>query len=258
MTLPLPAGVSPDAIDVGDFAIIEQNGRVLYPAISPGRFNEIASGILGEAGFGDIVPRVPSKLNVSFLFTGDELLQLTVLTPRPQQITLTPTPPRRPRDFDRAMNEWWKDYNAVVRRQQRDGDYPPIVETYLTSMLAGRFRAQAAVAHADAGVGTKRIGEPVRFAVRCRGSAVRGDAGDDAGRRRTWRTGDDPLAAGVELAADQSAGGGAESGDRADRHARSGRVFLHQVRQLRELPLVRSSQGRLWRQHQPDGDVAGT
>src|SRR5690606_24780317 len=85
-------------------------------------------------------PGLPSRLNVSFLFTGDRPLKLTVFTPEPQQLTLTPAPPRRPRDYDRMLQRWWRDYNAVARRLQADGDYPPVVETYLTSMLGERFR----------------------------------------------------------------------------------------------------------------------
>jgi hypothetical protein len=131
ISLPLPAEAS---IALGSLKISEASGRIRYPALVPGRAGEVLGEVLGADG-----AELPSRLNVSFLFTGDGPLELTVFTPQPQQLRITPTPPRRPRDYDRMLQRWWRDYNAVARRQQADGDYPPIIETYLTSMLGNRF-----------------------------------------------------------------------------------------------------------------------
>jgi len=34
---------------------------------------------------------------------------------------------------------WWREYNAAAREQVQHGDYPPLVQTYLTSMLSRRL-----------------------------------------------------------------------------------------------------------------------
>jgi hypothetical protein len=131
VSLPLPAEASSG---LGSLKIIEASGRIRYPALVPGRAGEVLGEVLGADG-----AELPSRLNVSFLFTGNEPLELTVFTPQPQQLRITPAPPRRPREYDRMLQRWWRDYNAVARRQQAEGDYPPVVETYLTSMLGQRF-----------------------------------------------------------------------------------------------------------------------
>jgi hypothetical protein len=79
-------------------------------------------------------------LTVFFLFTGDKPLDLTVLGPVAQQVRVVPQPAANPRIFQRMMNRWWREYHAAARRQASDGDYPPIVQTYLTSMLSRRLR----------------------------------------------------------------------------------------------------------------------
>jgi hypothetical protein len=130
-SLPLPAEASSG---LASLEIIEASGRIRYPALVPGRAGEVLGEVLGADG-----AELPSRLNVSFLFTGDGPLELTVFTPQPQQVRLSPAPARRPREYDRMLQRWWRDYNAAARRQQADGDYPPLVETYLTSMLGNRF-----------------------------------------------------------------------------------------------------------------------
>lgn len=141
VSLPLPVAGGQFTPDASRCAIFEKNGRVLYPAVAAGRFPEVAAELLGEAGLGGLPP-LPTRLNISFLFTGSDPLELTILTPQPQQLVVTPAPPRRPRDLERAVTRWWKDYHAVARGQHRQGDYPPLIETYLTSMLSHRLGLQ--------------------------------------------------------------------------------------------------------------------
>ena len=37
------------------------------------------------------------------------------------------------------MERWWRQYTSAAKSQLRTGDYPPVVETYLTSMLSRRL-----------------------------------------------------------------------------------------------------------------------
>ena len=79
----------------------------------------------------------PSSLTVYFLFRGDAPLELTLRTPHPQ--TIVAVPHYNPRQFLRLQRSWWQQYAAVTRLQEREGDYPPLVEVYLASMLGQRL-----------------------------------------------------------------------------------------------------------------------
>jgi len=116
------------------FSVRDADGRIFYPAFTTGRLGELLSGLLGNES-----QRNSTALNVSFLFTGQAPLQVTVDAPTPRSFLLTPS--KRPaRLQNRLLTQWWRDYNSSVRQQQQQaGDYPPLVDTYLTSMLSQRL-----------------------------------------------------------------------------------------------------------------------
>lgn len=119
------------AIDASAMALDEARGRALYPAFAQGRVLRIIRSFLGGEG-GD-----GTQLTVTFLFQGTEPLDLTLYTPTPHRVQLTPR--NNPRQHNRLLNQWWRDYNAAVREQEKQGDYPPLVENYLTTMLGERL-----------------------------------------------------------------------------------------------------------------------
>ncbi|MDA1055070.1 MAG: hypothetical protein O3C40_32000, partial [Planctomycetota bacterium] len=82
-----------------------------------------------------------SELTVSFLFTGDAPLQVTVYSPTPQAIEVRPQP-QAPRIFNRELTQWWRNYSATARQLASESDVPPLVHTYLTSMLGNRLGLQ--------------------------------------------------------------------------------------------------------------------
>jgi hypothetical protein len=115
------------------FEIHDADARVLYPAFRGGPLGQLVTGLLG----GD-PETTPNRLNISFLFTGTAPLEVTVYTPEAQHFVLKPT--ARPRRiYERSMQRWWRDYHAVARQQEQLGDYPPLVHTYLTTMLSQRL-----------------------------------------------------------------------------------------------------------------------
>ena len=73
-----------------------------------------------------------------FLFTGDQPLKLTFYAPGANVIQVSPAA-GRPRLHGRLLMRWRREYSAIARQQRRDGDYPQLVETYLTSMLSRRL-----------------------------------------------------------------------------------------------------------------------
>ena len=111
------------------FQIREASGRVFYPVFGQGW----ARRLLGEVGGAGTVGQA-AKSEVYFLFKGTEPLELTIETSRRQTITLTPTRPRRQLAAQRVWRQWWREYSAMARQQETQSSYPPVVETYLTSM----------------------------------------------------------------------------------------------------------------------------
>ncbi|MCU0978227.1 MAG: hypothetical protein MUF25_03560 [Pirellulaceae bacterium] len=123
------------AAKLDGFALVEPNGRAMYPVFTEGRVLRLLGEILGD---NSPVP-APNVLNVLFLFTGDQPLDLTVYTPAPRQFRVAPQPASNPRGHQRLLQRWWREYSALARQQTQDGDYPPIVQTYLTSMFSRRL-----------------------------------------------------------------------------------------------------------------------
>ncbi len=129
ITLPLTDELS-DA-DTGVFQLLERDDRTLYPVFRTSRSLALIRGLMGDDQSG-----AAERLSVYFLFTGSEPLQLTLHAPARQEFLVKPL--LRPASYQQTLRGWWLRYKAAVRRQQRIGDYPPIVELYLTTMLAQR------------------------------------------------------------------------------------------------------------------------
>jgi hypothetical protein len=134
-------------IDEARLRIEERDGRVHYPAVTTGVVGQVIGQILGQP-----IADGPGTATIHFLFRGEEPLRLTLYTPAPREIVLTPRPPMeapaprprprlrfRDRGDDRLLARWWRDYTTVAKRQIDGGDHPPLVQDYLTTMLAMRL-----------------------------------------------------------------------------------------------------------------------
>ncbi|MGD9853462.1 MAG: hypothetical protein AB7U20_00780 [Planctomycetaceae bacterium] len=137
ISVPISPHADPAFLQSRGFDIIAPAGRVLYPAISTGRLGELAAELLGSDVIG-----VPNQLSVSFLFTGSEPFEVTVTTPQPQRVVVSPMR-LRGRAHGASLMVWWRAYHAQLRSQESAGDYPPLVETYLTEMLSQRLGLQS-------------------------------------------------------------------------------------------------------------------
>lgn len=129
VVVPIRAADETDLFPAHRFAIKEADGRIFYPAFS----NSLLRGLVAAG--------TSTELTVSFLFTGDAPLRVTVYSPTPQVIDLSPSD-QTTRVFNRELTLWWRDYNAAARQQANDNDFPPLVHTYLTSMLGNRLGLQ--------------------------------------------------------------------------------------------------------------------
>jgi hypothetical protein len=127
----LRSSINEDAVQIS-----ERDGRIFYPSFSYGRFG----ALIGEAiGIGD---GSPGNVTIMFLFTGDEPLGITVNAPDAVRFELVPRA-RGPRDLDRLLARYWKEYHNSIKEQRKAGDYPPWVQTYLSAMLSRRIGLQS-------------------------------------------------------------------------------------------------------------------
>jgi len=132
-----------DSFDTGAFALVERDDRAIYPVFSGRRASDFVRNVLGvDFSSG------ASQLTVSFLFVGDGPLDVTLYTPTARRFSITPQHPdgagertarRIQRARDRLYGHWWREYNANALAEKKRGDYPPLVHTYLTTMLSTRL-----------------------------------------------------------------------------------------------------------------------
>jgi hypothetical protein len=125
--------ISGEAVDMTQVRIAAADGRALYPAIGTGAVGRLIGQILG-----DPASRPAGSVNIFFLFRGDDPLEITVNLPREMKFTVRPTA-GNPRQFDRLQTAWWREYSSVARQVRDASDRPPLLEDYLTTMLARRL-----------------------------------------------------------------------------------------------------------------------
>ncbi|MEX0791765.1 MAG: hypothetical protein WD045_01415 [Pirellulaceae bacterium] len=123
-----------DPLDSHAFGIEDTEGRIFYPAFEKRRILPLLQSLMGADR---VTP--PQELTTYFLFIGDQPLDVVVRTPTPQTIRVVPEIPRRPARYQSSLNQWWRQYHENSRGQREQGDYSPVVETYLSAMLSQRM-----------------------------------------------------------------------------------------------------------------------
>jgi hypothetical protein len=134
VTVPLRPGESELALATQGILLEEHHGRAHYPVFATGVVQRVLGELLGGGAGAS-----PASWTALFLFTGDEPLELTIRTPTVQRVTVQPVRPANPRGYDRLLQRWWREFHAQARQQADQSDYPPLVQTYLTSMLSRRL-----------------------------------------------------------------------------------------------------------------------
>ncbi len=138
ITVPMAAGEEDLILQTNGYRLDERQGRIFYPAVVHRRVLGFMRELLGME---NQQPLLPSTVTVYFLFTGNEPLDVTFWTPQAQRFTIVPE--RAPRQLQRLQRAWWQNYHARGRLQEDAGDYPPLLETYLPSMLGYRLGLRA-------------------------------------------------------------------------------------------------------------------
>lgn len=126
------------AIDATRVQVEEKSGRALYPAVTQSVVGRLIGQILGGQ-----TERPATGVTIWFLFRGEAPLELTVYTPQPVPLVVQPRVDPNPRRLQRDMLTWWRQYNAAWRQQRAEDNQPPVVSTYLTTMLAQRLGLEA-------------------------------------------------------------------------------------------------------------------
>jgi len=110
----------------------ERNGRALYPVFESAPVRQLLRKLVSA----------PRRVNVYFLFRGDEPLELTLLAPA--AVKAGARPRQDPAAHRGLLSAWWREFNPETRRGGAKSEYPQ-VENYLAYMLAARLNLPAAV-----------------------------------------------------------------------------------------------------------------
>ncbi|MEX0642751.1 MAG: hypothetical protein WD468_08630 [Pirellulales bacterium] len=129
VTVDLSPGAS--SVPWGDdrFALVEADGRAMYPVLENAPVRRLVRQFLGI--------ETPWQVTYYFMFRGDEPLDLTLYSPDAQQLTIRPE--NRPNKFRDLQNDWWKATENRFQRVYRQAEYPVLVENYLASTWARRL-----------------------------------------------------------------------------------------------------------------------
>jgi hypothetical protein len=110
-----------------DFTLSDAQGRVFYAAFDFQPVRAILREVLNR----------PQIVTVHFLFTGNEPLDLELITTSTVRMGLIPR--RDPATHDRLLAQWWEQYTNAASRAARTDDYPQLIDAYLLSMLSARL-----------------------------------------------------------------------------------------------------------------------
>ena len=132
LVIPLPAG-SETLVDTQGFQLREARGRIFYPAFRTSGAGELLSGLLGIRGVA-----LGSRLEIWFLFRGDEPLDLTWVAPTPQRQLLVPAA-IDPADQRSLLQVWQREFVASLREAAEEDPALLPVEAYLNATLATRL-----------------------------------------------------------------------------------------------------------------------
>lgn len=127
------SGADAGSIDERLCRIEEAGGRIYYPALMPGLIGRLFNQVLGPPSNG-----AAGQVTIHFLFRGDEPLKVTLYTPAKLEFTLNPRAENE-RTFNRLLERWWRDYQTTSQKQIDEGNHPPLVQSYLQTMLSRRL-----------------------------------------------------------------------------------------------------------------------
>ncbi len=150
-------GVALPVLEVSD-----AENRILYPVTreiqvdSRIRARQVAADGAPQIGGGRLLRRINDLVRdlaeedrpvtvareVTFLFRGNEPLRVQLSQPDVAgrtELLLHPAAAPAAGTHAQMLAQWWNGYTQAMTRQMEQGDYPPIIESYLIALLSGRL-----------------------------------------------------------------------------------------------------------------------
>ncbi|MCA9213642.1 MAG: hypothetical protein KDB27_11280 [Planctomycetales bacterium] len=132
VTISLDPTLDRSVVHTNGYRVESDSDRVFYPAITSRRVLGLLRDLVGTRD-----PGGTSAVTAWFLFKGNEPFDVTIRAPKPHTIRVVPHD--QSLRHRRLLERWWRHYSNSAAAQRRNGDYSPVVETYLTSMLSNRL-----------------------------------------------------------------------------------------------------------------------
>ena len=249
----LPAPLGPDGL-----GLTEKDGRVLYPAMRSPMFGGLLREMLGPRSplttGGPVREQVgglirgfmaaqPPRVTIYFLFRGDEPLSMTLEARK--SYPLQAVPRHDPAMHRLLLGAWWRDY--ALRRRSKES---PIIRRWWRTTLPAPWRGGSTC-------GCRATSRPnratpnwnARLGVMLETESILMALEQDRilGMTNFALPADQPLPEPVDPPPLEVPEPDAKVEDRADRHARAGRVVLRPLRQLQQFPLDAGHAGHLGR-----------
>lgn len=117
----------------GAVLVTESNQRISFPVIASTPFRQFLGNFIRP----DPTNAAESK-SVWFLFQGDQPLNLTLHSSGQSNFEV-PIEFDEPRRYQRFAKNWWNSFSSASADMIESGDYPPMVETYLTALVGKRL-----------------------------------------------------------------------------------------------------------------------
>ena len=133
----LPPGSEPSFFDERAFELVEKSGRVFYAAHDHQPIKALARELIAQQ-IGPLPFSRPPGVKVYFLFTGNEPLELTLYTPTPVQIVLTPRVDVQA--LATQVQKWWEHYTHSAAQAMKESEYPRVLDQFLVSSLSRRLQ----------------------------------------------------------------------------------------------------------------------
>ena len=117
----------------GAVLLTEANQRVSFPVISKTPLRRFLANFI-RARRDD----ARDSKTFWFLFTGDQPITVSVHGSDVETLQI-PIRFDQPRQYQRFVKNWWQVFAATSSERANDGDYPLMVETYLSALVANRL-----------------------------------------------------------------------------------------------------------------------
>ena len=117
----------------GAVLLTEANQRISFPVVSKTPFRKFIGNFIRNRQ-----TDVRESKTFWFLFTGDAPLTVTVHGSDSETIQI-PIEFQQPRRYERYVKNWWQSFRATSSERDNEGDYPLMVETYLSALVASRL-----------------------------------------------------------------------------------------------------------------------